>query len=644
MPGFLLTMTLILAAGDAGGSRPPVAPRPAIGSLVADFAIEDNGGKTHHLHDWASSRFVCVVFLRPGCPVAELDTPTLADLIERFRLQPVVFLGVAPAGAADQAELARFASDHRLGMPMFVDPGPVADQLGATRTPEAVVLDAERRIRYRGRIDDRHSIGASLSRPVHEDLADALDDLLAGRDVRRPETTAVGCPIAGPAPVPSPEPKPTDPTYCRDVAPILDRSCVPCHRPGQIGPFALTDYRETVRRAGAIAEAVAAERMPPWHANPLHGKFANDVRLPDRDKDQLLGWIENGCPEGDTADLAPPTPRPTGWRIARPDLVVTMPVSFPVPARGVIDYQYFEVDPGFTTDRWIQAAEIRPGNRRVVHHASVFLKPPTPGRQPEAQGELGSYCLATTTPGTPPLTLPSGMAKRVPAGWRFLFVVHYAPVGTEQVDRTSLGLIFADPASVRQEVATNLLLAPDLRILAHDADHVVERSRRFDADVLLLAMFPHMHLRGKSFRYEVILPDGQTETLLDVPHFDFAWQNRYELAQPRRLPAGTTIRCVARYDNSAANPNNPDPTATVRAGPQSWDEMFNGYYDIALADQDLTRPPGCLQAMLPNLKRMAGPMAIIVGGVGLALLTCRIRNRDRANPEVKTLTVDAPRL
>jgi hypothetical protein len=264
--------------------------------------------------------------------------------------------------------------------------------------------------------------------------------------------------------------------------------------------------------------------------------------------------------------------------------------SFEVPAEGVVDYQYFEVDPGFTQDQWISASEIQPGNRKVVHHCNVFLKDPNSRSEVDETGELGSYCLDAMTPGSPPMLLPPGTAKRIPAGWHLLFVVHYSPVGTRQTDRTSIGLVLADRSKIRKEVATNLVFDPELRIPPREPNHRVERSRRFDDDVLLLALFPHMHLRGKSFRYEALYPDGRSEILLDVPRYDFRWQNRYELAEPKRLPAGTTLRCVAYFDNSSANPDNPDPNVEVRTGKQSWEEMFNGYHDIVLADQDLTKP------------------------------------------------------
>jgi hypothetical protein len=307
-----------------------------------------------------------------------------------------------------------------------------------------------------------------------------------------------------------------------------------------------------------------------------------------------------------------------------------MPKPFTVPAEGVVEYQLIEVDPGFTEDKWIRAAEIRPGNRKVVHHCTVFLEPSPAGAQ-SVPGRLGSYCLATTAPGTPPLVLPDGMAKFVPAGWRFLFVLHYTPVGTVQTDQTSIGLVLADPQQVRQEVVTTLLYDPDLCIPPHAANHPVEKSWQAPQDILLLAMFPHMHLRGKSFRYEAQYPDGSSEILLDVPRYDFNWQNRYVLAEPKRLPAGTTVRCTAHYDNSADNPANPDAEATVHTGTQSWEEMFNGYFDWAPADQDLTQPPplgAVLGSYVRSVFRAELAMLVVPAG-GLFLLVNRQRRRRR---------------
>jgi len=613
--------SLAIGMIDSPGVAPP------IGASVADFALADGRGGTRHLAEWSGSRIVCVAFLKAGCPLADLYAAPLARLAETYRSRGVAFLGVTTDGHDDPAALGREETVHDFGFPLLREGGQVSSRLGASRTPEVVVLDDLRRIRYRGRIDDRYAVGSRRDETRSHDLVDALEDLLNGREVARPETQAVGCLIQRPAVVPDV----SGPTYSRDIAPILERRCVSCHRPGEIGPFSLATYRGAASRAGAVAEAVEERRMPPWHADPRYGKFANDGRLTDREVELISGWARRGCPEGDPADLPTPIDRPSGWRIAEPDLVVSMPEPFIVPAEGVVDYQTFEVDPGFREDRWIRGAEIRPGNRRVVHHCSVFLKAPGSRGEADTPGDLGSYCLAATAHGAPPMVFPEGMAKRVPAGWRLVFVVHYAPIGIPQADRTSIGLLFADRGSVKQEVATNLLFDPDLHIPPHEANHRVERARRFDGDVLLLAMFPHMHLRGKSFRYEAIYPDGRVETLLDVPRYDVNWQNRYELERPLRLPAGTTLRCIAHYDNSGDNPANPDPSATVLTGKQGWEEMFNGYYDIALADQDLTRPPSRAAAIWKAAKRHA-PASLALAGCVMSLLFARRKRRCRAMP------------
>jgi len=620
MGRFLLALaTFSIGIGEPAGLDPP----------VADFDLTSLRGEVRRLSEWSGGRVVCVAFLKVGCPVAELYASPLAGIARRFESRGVRFLGVMIDEDQDLTVLDRFVTEHGIQFPLLRDGGVAASRLGASRTPEVFVLDDQRRVRYRGRIDDRYAVGSRRVEARSLDLVDALEDLLAGREVARPRTEPTGCPIGRPA-APGDLPMKAEVTYSGEIASILDRRCISCHRPGQIGPFSLQTYREATRRAGAIAEAVEERRMPPWHADPRFGRFANDGRLTDREQRLILDWTRRGCPEGAPADLPRPIDRPEGWRIPRPDLVVSMLEPYTVPAQGIIDYQTFEVDPGFTDDHWIRAAEVRPGNRRVVHHCNVFLKAPRSRSEVDAQGDLESYCLALTTPGSPPLEFPSGMAKRIPAGWRFVFVVHYSPIGTAQVDQTSIGLLFADRATVRKEVATNLLFDPDLRIPAGTADHRVEKSRRFESDVLLLSMFPHMHLRGKSFRYEALFPDGRMEVLLDVPRYDFQWQNRYDLAVPRRLPAGTTLRCVADYDNSSANPSNPDPTATVRTGPQSWDEMFNGYYDIALADQDLTRPLTWFETIAGPLGRSSGPAATTAGLASWFLV--RSMRRRRAEP------------
>jgi peroxiredoxin len=614
---------LLLSSSVLGQGLAPVA----VGTRIEDFTLRDYRGAERRLSDWKDTRLLVIAFLGADCPLAKLYGRRLGELEKEFAPHLAV-VGINANQHDSLRAIGRYAHQHDLSFPILKDSdNRVADRFGASRTPEVFLLDEHRKVRYRGRVDDQYGVGLQRARATRRDLAEAIKELLKGRAVSVPVTAAAGCLIdrldrasaAGRI------------TYNRHIAPLLHKHCVSCHRRGQVAPFPLTNYRQAQGWAETILEVVEEGRMPPWHASPRHGRFANDPRLAAGDKKHLAEWVKSGCPEGDPADL-PSLPRFTdGWNIPEPDVVVSMPHDFTVPAEGVVEYQYFEVDPGFSEDRWVRAAEIRPGNRAVVHHCTVFLKPP--GDEVKAQGKLGSVCLAATAPGTPPLLLPDGMAKKIPAGWHLLFVLHYTPIGSVQKDRTSIGLVLADPKEVRKEAATHLLYDDDLAIPPHAANHRVEHLWQAPADILLLAMFPHMHLRGKSFRYEAVYPSGQAEVLLEVPKYDFNWQHRYVLAEPKRLPAETLIRCVAVYDNSEDNPTNPDPSQTVRAGKQSWDEMFNGYFEWALADEDLTQPPpGMFGRLLRTLTRpvFLVPLLSVLG----ALVFCRrfrLRSRSGAS-------------
>ncbi|HWG44482.1 MAG TPA: redoxin domain-containing protein [Gemmataceae bacterium] len=610
-----ICLSLLLSALSPHADSAQAATKVA---RIDNFQLRDPRGQLHQLSDWRDRKLVVVVFLGVECPLARLYGPRLTELADEFAPQGVAFVAINSNQNEGLTELERYARLHRLPFPFLKDVGNVvADQFDAQRSPEVFVLDERRIVRYRGRIDDQYGVGVQRPQPARRDLAIALSELLAGRPVSQPVCAAGGCCISRAS-----QPAQQGPaTYCRDIAPILQQHCQTCHRAGQIAPFTLTSYKDAAGWAATIREVVAERRMPPWHADPRHGRFANDPSLSEREKQLLFAWIDGDCPRGDPADLPPPPAFAPDWTIAAPDLVVSMTEPFTVPAQGTIEYQYFVVDPGFREDRWIQAAEIRPGNRAVVHHCNVFLQPPG-SDDIGLPGVLGSYCLAAAASGTPPLVLPPGMAKRVPAGWRFVFVVHYNTIGSEQTDRTSLGLKFADPRSVKKEVATKLMYDPDLCIPPRAAEHAVAQTWQVNRNVLLLAFFPHMHLRGKSFCYEAIYADGTSEILLDVPRYDFNWQNRYELAEPKYLPAGSRLRCSAIYDNSAENPANPDPAVEVRTGTQSWEEMFNGYFDLVLADEDLTRPIPWNMRLAQGMRAFFRPgvagLLFIIGGLYLS--------------------------
>jgi len=634
MPALWLPLMLVTAALAQADSR-------SAGSVTAvkigNFQLPDSSGGVWRLGDRSDSKLVVVLFLAADCPLSKAYAPHLNDLVRQFGSRGVAFVSIDANRHDTSRDIARFVRRHKLAFPVLKDAGNViADQFGAERNPEAFVLDSERVIRYRGRIDDKYLVGGGRKdKAGREDLLCALEELLAGDPVEHPVTRASGCLISRIERTPAHGPT----TYNKHVASILQKHCVVCHRAGQVGPFALTSYRDAEGWSNTIAEVLRQDRMPPWHADPRHGKFANDLRLSDRDKQVIFNWIDNGCPEGNRVDLPPPAVFAEGWNIPQPDVVVSMPRSFTVPAAGVIEYQFFEVDPGFREDTWVRAVEIRPGNRKVVHHCSIFLKPPG-GKDAAEVGSLGSLCLAAMAPGTPPVILPDGMAKLIPAGWHLWFVVHYTAIGSVQIDRTSVGLVLADPRTVKQEVATKLMFDPDLSIPPHAGHHRVAQTWRINHDVLLLAMFPHMHVRGKTFRYELRYPDGTAEILLDVPHYDFNWQHRYVLAEPKRLPAGSQLTCTAHYDNSKDNPANPDANATVRAGTQSWDEMFNGYFDVVLADQDLTMPPPWQASVWAGAKKVLGSghallgIAVVGGFLG-------VRRRFHVHARTCRLSADA---
>lgn len=557
---------------------------------VPDFELKDFRGKVHRLSERADDQIIVLVFFGTECPLAKLYGPRLARLAAEFTPKGVAFFGINSNSQDSVTEIAAYARIHQIEFPLLKDlNNQLADTVGAERTPEVFVLDRERVIRYRGRIDDQLGVGYARDKTHQEFLKNALEDLLAGRPVGVSSTEPQGC-FIGKVRAVSPD---AMVTYSKHIAPIFQRHCVECHRDGEIGPFALTQYQEVAGWSETIEEVITQNRMPPWHADPQHGQFANERRLSDEEKSLVREWVRAGAPEGDPTDLPSPREYIEGWQLPRePDQVIAIQDKpFSVPAEGEVKYQYFRVNPNFTEDKWVSAAQLVPGNRAVVHHILVFALP-TEGvrdRLQELEGGRQGF-LVGYVPGHVARPLPPGMAKRVPAGSQLLFQIHYTPNGSPQLDQSKLGLIFADPTSVTHEVRTMSASARRLEIPPEVANHKIEATTpRAVGECDLLNLMPHMHLRGKSFLYEAIYPDGRTEILLDVPHYDFHWQTAYRLAEPKHLPAGTRIHCVARYDNSEGNLNNPDPKRTVRWGEQTWDEMMIGYFDVAIPVEEAQR-------------------------------------------------------
>jgi peroxiredoxin/mono/diheme cytochrome c family protein len=588
----------LAAADDAVKNAADKPSQSPIGRQIENFSLRDFRGKEVSLDDFKKAPAVVVAFLGTECPLVNLYAGRISDLAQAYAKHGVATLVINANTQDSITEIAHWNDKHKLDIPVLKDVGNVvADKFGAVRTPEFFVLDADRKIRYWGRFDDQYGIGYQRPEPTQKYVAASLDEVLAGKEVTAPLSESIGCYIGR---VKKAD-EASEVTYSKQIARIFQKSCVECHRADEIAPFALTSYEEAQGWAEMIDEVVQEQRMPPWHASSEHGKFRNDPRLSDEDKQLIRRWVEAGAPQGDPKDLPEPRKFAEGWRIGKPDQIIKINAKpFKVPATGAVDYQYVVVDPGFKEDKWIKGAECRPGNRSVVHHIIAFVRPPNAGapddehpagRPQRASGTIESDWLAAYAPGAPPMNLPQGLAKFVPAGSKLVFQMHYTPNGTAAEDVSELGLVFADAAKVRKEVGTWRAVNPRFAIPPGASNHEVKAEHTFRKDTLILAMFPHMHLRGKSFRYEALFADGTKRVLLDVPRYDFGWQNSYVPDEPVVMPAGSKLLCTAHFDNSENNLSNPDPKATVHWGDQTWEEMMIGYFSMILIDQDLTKYP-----------------------------------------------------
>jgi hypothetical protein len=394
----------------------------------------------------------------------------------------------------------------------------------------------------------------------------------------------------------------TKPTFYKDVLPILQDHCQACHRSGEVAPMPLLTYEQTRPWAGAMAHAAEMKMMPPWFVDPRFGHFSNDASLTPQQTATISRWAKSGAPAGDPQDAPIPRKWTEGWNLPQPDLVVKMPKPVLIPASGEIEYTYEIVPTHFAEDRWVQMSEFRPGSPAHVHHAVVYIRPPDsawlrhasvgapftastltdPVERRQAH-ETTSDLLLVYAPGSSPDQWPDRMAKFVPAGSDLVFQMHYTTNGTVDQDQTSIGLIFAK-APPKQRVITLQLNNHALIIPPGADDFRVEVQGTLPHDATLLSLFPHMHLRGKRFEYDIVRDDGTVEVLLRV-NYHFHWQLSYRLAEPRMLKAGTKLRAIAWYDNSKNNPHNPDPDKTVTWGDQTSDEMMVGFFDVAISAQ-----------------------------------------------------------
>jgi hypothetical protein len=554
-----------------------------LGERIEDVGFVDLAGKAGRLSDYRQSKALVICMTSATCPVARKYGSTLVELQKRYAGKGVAFLAVNVSAAESAAQMneaaAEFAKAGWGGRYVADREQKLGRALGAVSTTEAFVLDRTRTLVYRGAIDDQYGLGYTLPEPREHYLVRALDAVMNDErpDVR--VTTAPGCSLSLGAAAPASAMKVT---YHNRISRIVQGHCLECHRKGENGPFELTSYADVKGNAAMIKKVVGRRTMPPWFADPaIAHPFKNDRSLSDREREDLIGWIQAGCPEGDPADAPVPAKFVEGWRIGQPDLVLESPKVEQVPASGAIRYRYVLVPTNLKEDKWVTAMEVRPSAPEVVHHLLVFISFPQGDPRGKAalrqfDGGLKGY-FAGMVPGQGHITFPAGTAKLLPKGAVLVFQIHYTANGKPAQDRPRIGFKFTDQKP-RYEVVTRAASNNTFLIPPNDPNYEVTASYTFFRPTRLLSVNPHSHVRGKAFRYELIYPDGKTDVILNLPRYDFNWQIEHQFATPIDVPAGTRLKVTGWYDNSKDNPANPNPNKSVKFGDQTWEEMMIGYF------------------------------------------------------------------
>ena len=562
----VLVVASLISLALADAQDPGVVEPFTLAGLKSDSEIVFPGTQPQKL--------TVLCFLGTECPLAKLYAGRLQGLANEF--DSVRFIGINSNVQDSLEDIRRYVEATGIEFEMAKDDrNVIADQLSIKRTPEVILCNDRQKIIYRGRIDDQYLPGVSRNSATREDLQIAITQALADEKIEVSRTAPEGCLIgrvrksAADATV----------TFSNQVVRVLQKNCIECHREGEIGPFSMETYEETIGWADMMLEVIEDKRMPPWHADSSVGSFANARSISQQDFATLKDWVAQGTPEGNRNDLPPPFKATDGWRLPKdPDVVVEMRQRpFRVPADGTIEYQYYVVDPEFTEDKWVTAAEVIPGNRSVVHHSIVFIRPPD-GERPRGVGWLAAY-----VPGQTPLSFELGRARFVPKGSKLVFQQHYTPNGAMAEDVTKIGLVFADDAEIKNELMTVIALDQSFEIQPHDDSYFVDvTTHGLPRKGKLLAVSPHMHFRGKSFEAYTVAKDQSEKMLVKVPRYDFNWQHRYEFTEPLPLSKFRRLKGKVEFDNSSDNPFNPDPTQLVSWGDQTWEEMAIAFFDIEI--------------------------------------------------------------
>ena len=558
----------------AGLLLPLLCPN-LLASAAPDFNLLDVRGKNQELHR-APGRAVVLFFTGTGCPIARKSSAKLKQLKRQFEREEVQFWMINAYPDEGKKAINDELVELGLGrMTYLLDPNQaVALSLDVERTAEVVCLETQTwKVIYQGAIDDQFAEGAEKPQPTEHYLGDALKEFLAGQPITKARTSSHGCRIAYAKVGQGSD----GPDYVTQVGPLLRQHCVECHRSGGIAPWSMTDHRRVANYADMIEEVLLTRRMPAWDPHPDYGEFLNGHRLTRTEIQTLLRWAKNGAPRGTGPDpLEQPLPELSSWRMGTPDVVLKLSEPQKVAATGVEPYRYIKLANPFTNDVWLAGLDVKPGNRKVVHHVILYAKWPGAPDTGDSRGTV----FAGWAPGASARRYPEGVAKRLPANAKLTAQLHYTTCGSEQIDQSEIALYLASgpqERSIETRFAAEWHL--DIPAGAEDAMHVATYA--FLKPATLYSLTPHMHVRGKWMRYELLLPNGKKETLLHVPRYDFNWQLSYCLKQPRLVPAGSWLMATASFDNSKANPANPDFKKQVFFGEQSWEEMFIGWFEAA---------------------------------------------------------------
>ncbi len=554
--------------------------RLAIGATVPDLEFKDIRYLPRSLDDFGGKSAFVIVATNTTCPLAARSLPKLDQLARKYEARGVQFVSLnvglddSIMDMAEQSIDLKIASD----MPFVKDVDlACARTLGLDRTPQVVVIDAKRRLRYRGRIDDQHRLGGSRPVPSTQELVDAIEAVLGGRELVVSETPVDGCKIT----MPANRPPDRIPTFAEHVEPLLRKQCQDCHHPGGDSPFSLMSVRDAEGQAEMIAEVVRDGRMPPWYGSVHDGDIVRSRSLSDAERETILAWASNGRPRGDLKAIPPPRafPKKT-WTIEPPDLVVRMPFDHQVPAQGFVDYRYVVLPHIFFQETWVDQIEILPDNPRVVHHCNMAYV--TAGSQFSNQNFITGK-----VPGGDPMVLDKGTAYRIPAGSLLALQIHYTTTGKPERNRISVGFRFPREV-VNKRLYHSQVMTGRFAIPPGAAAHEVTARRTLPFDATGVGLFSHMHVRGRDMTFLAKKPGGEAETLLRIPNYNFEWQQSYRWTPAtKRFAKGTAFEVVAHFDNSPFNPYNPDSSATVREGDQTFQEMMYGFYFYTRDDEQL---------------------------------------------------------